>query len=81
VTVLELQALLRRVDPRLLREEAGIRACTVARALGVRQCRVSGWESGRYLPAGPGGYAWARFTAGLERHAEVTAAMSMSEAA
>ena len=68
-----MRALLSRADPRLLREEAGIRACTVARALGVRQSLVYRWETGHTLPYGPQGLAWARFTAGLERHAQVTA--------
>lgn len=68
--------LLSRVDARLLREEAGIRTCTVARALGVGWSRVHGWETGRMPPHGPEGQAWLRVIVGLQRHALVTAGIA-----
>ena len=73
MSLLELRALLRRVNARLLREEAGIRAATVAEALGVPLWLVRDWETGRSEPRTTAGFAWARFICGLERHAEVTA--------
>jgi len=73
VTLLELRALLARVDARQLREDAGISQSTVARALGVSSQQVHSWETGRQLPCMAAGFRWARFVAGLERHAEVAA--------
>jgi DNA-binding XRE family transcriptional regulator len=81
VTLIEVRALQARTDPGQLRRDAGIRRVTVATALGVSSSCVHWWESGACLPSTAAGFRWAAFTAGLERHAEVTAAMSMSEAA
>lgn len=67
----ELRAWLARIDARQLREDADIRQVTVARALGVTGHQVLYWETGRSLPRCPAGLRWARFTAGLERHARV----------
>jgi transcriptional regulator with XRE-family HTH domain len=75
VTQVEIRAMLRRVDARRLREDAGIRQVTVARALGVPAPYICWWESGRAEPKCKAGYRWARVIAGLERHAEVTAEM------
>jgi len=65
--------MLARVDARRLREDAGIRQGTVARALGVPQKYVYAWEMRRQEPRCDAGRRWARFTLGLERHAAVTA--------
>ena len=83
LTQLEIRALLARVNARELRKDAGIRQVTVARALGVPPYYVCGWEKGRRSARNPAGLRWLRFTAGLERHAEVTAeiAAEMDEAA
>ena len=81
MTVLEMRAMLARVDARKLREDAGIRRVTVARALGVNLSAIYYWESGRREPMSAAGIRWARFTLGLERHAAVTPAMWRDEAA
>ena len=65
--------MLRRVDPRQLRRDAGIQAVTVARALGVERQQVVRWETSRCDPKSAAGQRWVRFVAGLERHAIVTA--------
>ena len=71
--------MLARADPRRLREEAGIRQVTVAVALGVPRNYIGDWEAGAHLFQSPEGFAWARFTAGLERHAQVTAEIEAEE--
>jgi transcriptional regulator with XRE-family HTH domain len=73
VTHLEIRAMLRRVDARQLREEAGISVRTVLRALGITPQQLSMWERGKQYPSGEGGLRWVKFTAALERRAEVTA--------
>jgi transcriptional regulator with XRE-family HTH domain len=73
VTNREIRALLQRVDARQLREDAGISSYTVQRALGITKNQLSFWERGKRYPSGDGGLRWIRFTAGLARHAEVTA--------
>ena len=65
--------MLARVDARKLRQDAGIRQLTVARALGVPPNTVYAWETGLYEPKCDAGRQWARFVCGLERHAEVAA--------
>lgn len=69
MTVLETRAMLARVDARRLREDAGIRQMTVARALGVKSQQVYAWESGLREPKSDAGFRWLRVIAGLERHA------------
>ena len=64
--------MLARVNPRLLREEAGIRQVTVAVALGVPRNYIGDWEAGAHLFYSPEGFAWARFIRGLEAHSMVT---------
>jgi hypothetical protein len=59
------------LDLRGLRRDSGIRTRTVAAALGVTGEQVAHWESGRRRPAGDRGAAYARFMAGLARHAAV----------
>jgi DNA-binding XRE family transcriptional regulator len=76
LTTLEVRAMLARVDPRQLRLDAGISPGTIRRALGISPQRLSIWERGKYLPACEAGRRWARFVAGLERHAAVTAEMA-----
>ena len=71
MTALEIRELLGRVDARQLREDAGIRIITVARAFGVSRHRVAVWETGRWQPRGEAGIRWVRLVAGLARHAEV----------
>lgn len=71
--------MLKRVDARQLRVEAGISPYTVHRALGITPQQRSLWERGKRMPSGPGGARWARFTAALERHAAVTAEMAATE--
>lgn len=73
VTLLEIRAMLARVDVRQLRKDAGIRQVTVARAFGVPQDQIWAWESGRWVPVTAAGFRWIRFIAALERRAEVTA--------
>jgi DNA-binding XRE family transcriptional regulator len=70
---LEIRAMLDRVNPRRLREEAGIRPGTVVRALGISRSTLSYLERESCVPNSSAGLRWARFVAGLERHAEVTA--------
>ena len=65
--------MLRRVDARQLRLDAGISQATVAAALGVPRHYIAWWEQGKFEPKSEAGYRWARFVAGLERHAEVEA--------
>ena len=65
--------MLARVDARRLREDAGIRAATVAAAFGVPQKYILVWETGRQEPRCDAGRRWARFIRALEAHAEVTA--------
>jgi transcriptional regulator with XRE-family HTH domain len=81
VTQLEVAALLDRVDARRLREEAGIRMQTVAWALGLSESAVRRLETGRRQPRGAGSWRWARFTAALERRAEITAEVEAAMAA
>ena len=81
MTLLELRAMLARVNARELREDAGISAATVAEALGVRRAHVYAWETGRWMPVSAAGFRWARFVCGLEQHAEVTAEGWRDEAA
>jgi DNA-binding transcriptional regulator YiaG len=73
VTQLEVRALLARVDARKLREDAGIRQVTVARAFGVQRHYINWWETGKVQPVSPAAHRWIRFVAALERRAEVTA--------
>jgi DNA-binding XRE family transcriptional regulator len=75
MTVLEMRAMLARVDARKLRKDAGLRAATVAEALGVDPFAVYAWETGKCEPKCDAGYRWLRVIAGLERHAAVTAEM------
>ena len=63
--------MLARVDARQLRERAGIGAATVARAFDVSRQSVYQWETGKRVPQSAAAIRWARFTAGLERHAQV----------
>ena len=76
MTTAEVRALLARADARKLREEAGIRQLTVARAFGVPQYYISKWESGVQGPKCEAGFRWARFTAALERRVEITAELA-----
>jgi len=76
VTQLEVRAMLARADARKLREDAGIRVATVARALGAHAICIYDWESGGAEPKCEAGYRWVRFIAGLERHAEITAGLA-----
>ena len=72
MTLIEIRAMLARVNPRLLREEAGIRQVTVAVALGVPRRYIGDWERRKYQPCCGAGFAWARFIRGLEAHSMVT---------
>lgn len=73
MTHAEIRAMLRRVDARQLREDAGISVRTVARALSLPRQYVYDYECGRRTPVSPAGLRWARVIAGLERHAAVSA--------
>ena len=75
--------MLRRVNARLLREDAGFSPGTVAAAFGVSQWQVYAWEAGRWLPRTAAGFRWAAFMLALERRARVTAeiAAELEEAA
>jgi DNA-binding transcriptional regulator YiaG len=73
VTLLELRAMLARVDAGKLREDAGIRQATVGEAFGVPWQTVGDWERGRREPYTQAGYRWVRFVAALERRAEFAA--------
>ena len=72
--------MLKRCDPRRLREDAGISRATVAAAIGGDRESVRRWEARDYGPAGPAGQRWARFTAALERRAAFDAYLVMIEA-
>ena len=73
MTQAEIRAMLARVNPRKLRQDAGIRTVTVARALGVQRQQVVHWETTRCDPRSAAAYRWAKVVAGLERHAIVAA--------
>ena len=73
---LEIRAMLCRVNPRQLRKEAGIRTCTALRALGIPESTFTALEGGSHMPVSAAGLRWARFVAGLERHAEVSAELA-----
>lgn len=75
MTLLEIRAMLARVDARQLRKDAGIRQVTVARAFGVPQDQVWKWEAGQTVPVSRAGFRWVAFTAALERRAEIAAEM------
>jgi len=81
VTLLELRAMLARVNPRLLREDAGFSAATVAAAFGVSTQLVWDWEAGRTEPYSQAGFRWARFTGALEALALDRVLMAEDEAA
>lgn len=71
--------MLHRCDPRHLREDAEISVRTVARALSMPVQYVYDYETGRRKPLSYAGLRWAKFTAGLERHAAVTAEIAATE--
>ena len=79
MTQAEIRALLKRCDARQLREESGISAYTVQRALGISRFDLARWETGKAIPWDPRGIRWARLIAVLERHALVTAEMAATE--
>jgi hypothetical protein len=76
---LEIRAMLHRVNPRRLREEAGISLRTVVNALGINPKTLSELEPGSRIPNSASGLRWVKFIAGLERHAEVTADLEGSQ--
>jgi len=59
------------ISPRDVRLDCGIRAATVAEALGVARSTVHKWETGALRPYGPAGVAYCRIIAGLMRHLAV----------
>lgn len=76
MTQQETRALLARVNPRQLREDAGIRLSTVARAFGVPAGQVYQMETGlKDPPYSVAGFRWVRFVAALERRARSLDAM------
>jgi DNA-binding transcriptional regulator YiaG len=79
VTQAEIRALLRRADARRLREDAGIRLCTVAAALGVDWRTVHRWEIRHQFPCGPAGVRWAKFISALERREWFLKALALEE--
>ena len=79
MTNLEIRAMLKRADPRQLRQDAGISPHTVRRALGLTRNQLSDWELGKRPPACAAGYRYARFVSGLERHAQVSAEIAATE--
>ena len=63
---------LKTADLRGLRRRAGIRAATLAEALGTNIWRIYEWERGRCLPSGRLLASYARVIGGLARHEQVS---------
>ena len=79
MTNLEIRAMLKRADPRQLRQDAGISPRTVQQALGLTRHQLSAWERREHPPVCEAGIRWARVIAGLERHAQVSAEIAAAE--
>ena len=67
----ERAALLAALAPRDVRRACGIRAVTIAAALGVPGQVISYWDTGARALSGPKGYAYVRVVRALARHLDI----------